>query len=99
MIKHTPGPWKVTDSFEISVDDGDVQPLVATVNADSTSVSAEQAKADARLIAAAPAMWAVLTEISSLAGQLDDGKHPVLIPFDTIIAVRDVLSQVEFIYI
>lgn len=48
--KHTPGPWKVTDRFEISMDDGDVQPLVATVNADDASVSPEQAESDAAFI-------------------------------------------------
>lgn len=58
--QHTPGPWKVTDRFEISMDDGDAQPLVATVNADSASVSEEQAEADAHLIAAAPLLLAAL---------------------------------------
>lgn len=63
---HTPGPWKVTDRFEISVDDGDVQPLIATVNADSTSVSEEQAEADARLIAAAPLLLAALQSVRNI---------------------------------
>lgn len=64
---HTPGPWKVTDRFEISMDDGDVQPLVATVNADDASVSNEQAEADARLIAAAPDLLDVLRVLTDHA--------------------------------
>lgn len=56
--KHTPGPWSVDPDFD-AVDDGDYtrevfddpeQRLVATVHGDT----AEEAAANARLIAAAP---------------------------------------------
>lgn len=52
-------PWKIVDRFDICLDDGDVQPLIATVNADN--VNEEQADADARLIAAAPDLFEALT--------------------------------------
>lgn len=50
--KHTPGPWKQCNSepFEIVMDDGDVCPLVATVNGDPACVDEDQALADAAFI-------------------------------------------------
>jgi hypothetical protein len=61
-IKHTPLPWAVhPDSpFEIMANDGDVCPLIATVNADPDSVSHEQATADAEIICRAVNNHAVL---------------------------------------
>lgn len=70
---HTPGPWKFTTHFEVVMDDGDVQPLVAAVNASDASVSHERATADGRLIAAAPELLAAL---EAVLGYEDDRPAP-----------------------
>ena len=50
---HTPGPWKYEPtSGEICYADGDVEPLIATVELDGTSGA--QGRADGALISAAP---------------------------------------------
>lgn len=55
----TPGPWKVAnDGFEIVMDDGDVEARVGCAFVDNTED--DQARADARLMAAAPEMLAAL---------------------------------------
>jgi hypothetical protein len=61
ITHHTPGPWKFDQTTgAVSMDDGDVEALVATVNFES--VSERQANADGRLIAAAPDLYAALVE-------------------------------------
>lgn len=60
--QHTPGPWGVDwKSGDVFYLDGDVMPLVATVNLDA--VSNEQALADLRLIAAAPELLGALEKL------------------------------------
>ena len=69
---HTPGPWTThADApFEVVMDDGDVNPLIATVNACSASVDRPQALADARLIAAAPDLLAALEALTAWAERM-----------------------------
>ena len=57
---HTPGPWIVCQErpWEILADDGDVFPIIATV--ETEGVSEAQYLADARLIAAAPKLLEAL---------------------------------------
>lgn len=56
MTQHTEGPWLYdSETGEISRNDGDVMPLIATVDLDNVE-SIEQGHADGRLIAEAPSM-------------------------------------------
>ena len=56
---HTPAPWAYDPaSGKIYYADGDVEPVVATVNWDNDSQ--EQADADGYVLAAAPEMFAAL---------------------------------------
>jgi hypothetical protein len=65
----TPGPWACDlTAGEVYYNDGDVLPLVATVQCDATSDA--QAAADCHLICAAPDMYAAL---EGLFGLLDAG--------------------------
>jgi hypothetical protein len=64
--KHTPGPWQAHDDGTITTAD-EAQCVVASVNTEH--VTPGQAAHDAFLIAAAPAMLAL---ISSLVGYLGD---------------------------
>jgi hypothetical protein len=66
----TRGPWGYNaESGEIYLDDGEVFPLVATVNGDLTSEA--QAIADGHLIAAAPDMYEALQEIAARDSYID----------------------------
>lgn len=52
--KHTPGPWGYDiETGEVYAKDGEVSPLIATIEFDNC-ISNQQANADGHLIAAAP---------------------------------------------
>jgi hypothetical protein len=88
-MTHTPGPWKFdAESGEVFHDDGDVCPLVATVNEEGTS--AEQFFADGDLIAAAPELLAALEHARNLIAdcqRLGCPAGPVAIPSDINAAI------------
>jgi len=72
MSKHTPGPWRIIDSIEQSKAtiigaDFPAMGFVADVNLcrNNTHQQAD-GRANANLIAAAPAMYALLAQISKL---------------------------------
>lgn len=72
--KHTPGPWSVS-SFdgvhqyaEVTAGDG-VQDLVRICDIPSWPCATEEAEANARLIAAAPELLAVLQLLHANAGE------------------------------
>lgn len=57
MSKHTPGPWKVFNGTDVFPDDGDKEATRYIADCDMASaafISGEEARANARLIAAAP---------------------------------------------
>ena len=79
-LKHTPGPWEVMDGRRVSV----VLPNQTAGGYDSHCVALTysldarvNAAANARLIAAAPAMAAALNRIAGrLQMDVDDGSRP-----------------------
>jgi hypothetical protein len=78
QMKHTPGPWEDNDAGLIYgqvSDDNDVAPFVSDV-CDSPLEYSGQEKANARLIAAAPEMFAALElceDVLAELARLDDG--------------------------
>lgn len=64
MSSHTPGPWKLKRSGAISDADGE---LVATTGY-RVRVGSDEDDANARLIAAAPELLALLTELIDIEG-------------------------------
>lgn len=62
----TPGPWKLSGEATVVMDDGGVEPWICEVNFEGTSD--EQARADASLIALAPAL---LREVLDLRAEVE----------------------------
>lgn len=75
MVKHTPGPWAITDHNEAGdfyIGRTDAPEYVAIVTG-GPFLAAEITQANARLIAAAPEMLAALEAILPLALQFSNG--------------------------
>ena len=62
-VAHTPGPWKVFGTTDVGTADG--ENLVAACRAFNPGIPDREAKANAELIASAPAMLSALEIISS----------------------------------
>lgn len=70
MTSHTPGPWKV------KVRNGDPDVIDAEGNTIAWVYSGERAKADAHVIAAAPAILATLEAAVVAHGPFGDDSRP-----------------------
>ena len=67
-VTHTPGPWTLTNSREVfSKASGDP---ICVVSWGFTPLDRQVAKADARLLAAAPELLAALKEIRRIAADI-----------------------------
>jgi hypothetical protein len=76
VSKHTPGPWKVNARYPFWVDDSAGHRLV---DLESVRGSAES-KANARLIAAAPAMYDAIRRYLELSPDCEYGGEPDVCP-------------------
>lgn len=92
--KHTPGPWRITDHAEsaVFVYAGDNQYLNHVARVHNTPTKATR-QANARLIAAAPDMLAMLKQLRDLL-QNETGLD-TRIWEDTAQELLDVISQAE----
>jgi len=62
--KHTPGPWQVGNFYPLSVFDGDeYRGPVRIADCSQAGLMVSEARANVRLIAAAPALLAALKEM------------------------------------
>jgi hypothetical protein len=89
-MTHTPGPWKVADRFHVWTADkvGCEVAAVCVENLDDDGLG--QADADARLIAAAPELLAVLTWCADRWDKYDEDDAPELGQ-----AIRDAIAKAE----
>ena len=81
MTKHTPGPWKVSTTYAGAqrgrysiVPWADQSLSVAVVNR-TENQTAQEGQANARLIAAAPALAAALAELANAAHLVNSKQH------------------------
>jgi hypothetical protein len=90
-IKHTPGPWKVFHEYNVMKDNRSIANCGGhTVNTSNWQEVEEENKANARLIAAAPALLAAceaaLAEMRNTDAYMEsraiaEGKHGIYNPF------------------
>lgn len=85
MIGHTPGPWQIdaeSDSGSFEIWGGSIESMAPMIclNTEENPDRAQEAKANARLIAAAPDMLEALTVIADwdTAPITDEGKQSLL---------------------
>jgi hypothetical protein len=81
-FKHTPGPWHTGTDEDANVVYG--PNLECVVECGNDDGDAERERADARLIAAAPAMLSALRTVSE---KMDQGTHPD-VWFEVLAAIR-----------
>jgi hypothetical protein len=62
MLKHTPGPWRITTDF-IGVHDEDGRQIASLDSEGSPEIDEDESLANAYLMAAAPEMLALLKEV------------------------------------
>lgn len=90
MSKHTPTPWGYR-SGEVYANDGDVNPVIAYIERDTTSD--EQADADGELIVRAVNSHAALVEALELFMEWASGRDPAPhIPAATMAQARAALK-------
>ena len=88
----TPGRWRaVKQRRTIAICD----PSGRTVaSAPYSELTAQRKMADANLLAGAPDLLDAAIAISDMAGPMDGhGRHPVLISYDAIIALREAIAK------
>lgn len=81
MTKHTPGPWVVTNGYQVWKDGRNalLSPRICSLKSAATpveQVSRDEMAANAALIAAAPDMLAALREAVQAHGPFGDDSRP-----------------------